>query len=916
MLTPAVGSPPGSPHSNSDRPEPARAGGNVNATYGLANSLNRFDITAFQIQSQFQDRNDGGPRIDPVQPPPPGPQSLGRQAHVTNTQDPFPYQSLVLPNGQRLVPVAWALLPPQNALVPATPTPYPVYSSLNFTANVAAFPLTPQSQDDINQSAVNEVPSVESCSREDATPVDASWAAPSALQVPIEKHSNQTPYGDAAVPSHWPPLGMSQVPLTPQFRQTPYDDAAVPSYWPSLGTLQVSLTPQFHQTQDGDVTTPVYWPSPGMSPSANISPTSDALPFGADLSSAVAYPHPPPLPSPLQYAGFSQAGSQSGGDASQAFLVSTSTITSYNIPAQGCDSNNQILKDIPIHAGATRDAMRAVHVEAQFLQDSGIGPDILGSEDENVSDEASQMHTAGAEFVMQMIDGNLSNACNDRSYVPEISQGPGRGMALAAQTTVVRSNNRAESVNAQTIMRRSLDTATIRKDFRNGLGELNGTMMVFGAKQKSRSSLDPKARGLVAIARRIGVCPRCHRRKKPCRYSNSKYMPCDRCLGNSRILDMPCTLQIRIHEIELLRCFDGGVDVPENPLNFMHRIGNWPTGMGLCIGCESSLEIQLTQDMGSVMSVAVCRYVPLERDTTGYSWTDVSGTLQTMEMPPICIASWQDAKAAAISYAKGSMNLLLKSLLESCDPLTRDTFIMARISKDRLVRDSLMLWTSCRVTEKTWQISGRDTLGLKPVQDKANPWHGIIPVTPIMDAQLDEIFLVEILMPLRDRVLAELKSRLSDPQKVKADWFSIYLTLFVLLSNLEAQNAHDRQFAKRYGLKGRFWGTSVGRYPLWEIRLHSARTILAHFHHVCRGPAALSLSRRPPPSSERGGEDTKSKYLEGLKGQINRRTIMLQELRTNHRYESELYWGHQMFFEGWEPGHDYVVELLEQSLEI
>jgi hypothetical protein len=117
-----------------------------------------------------------------------------------------------------------------------------------------------------------------------------------------------------------------------------------------------------------------------------------------------------------------------------------------------------------------------------------------------------------------------------------------------------------------------------------------------------------------------------------------------------------------------------------------------------------------------------------------------------------------------------------------------------------MVHQALILWSTTRLIERTWRICGKDTLGLEPVLDKSNPWCNIIPVTPIMDQQLDQIVIREVLTPLKIYILKELHSRMENREKAKRYWFEIFLTIFVLLNNVETQLSMERQFAQRYGM--------------------------------------------------------------------------------------------------------------------
>ena len=116
-----------------------------------------------------------------------------------------------------------------------------------------------------------------------------------------------------------------------------------------------------------------------------------------------------------------------------------------------------------------------------------------------------------------------------------------------------------------------------------------------------------------------------------------------------------------------------------------------------------------------------------------------------------------------------------------------------------MVQMALYIWSTARMIERTWRISGAETLGLEPVCGTSNPWNGIISVTPIVDQQLDQIVIREILAPCRGQLLRQLNEKIYNYTKAQENWFEVYLTIFILLNNTEVQLAHYLQFARRYG---------------------------------------------------------------------------------------------------------------------
>ena len=88
-------------------------------------------------------------------------------------------------------------------------------------------------------------------------------------------------------------------------------------------------------------------------------------------------------------------------------------------------------------------------------------------------------------------------------------------------------------------------------------------------------------------------------------------------------------------------------------------------------------------------------------------------------------------------------------------------------------------------------------MGVKPVEDPESPWAGKIPISPVMDTQIDRIVIKSILNPLRKQVLKDLDLKLTRCKR--EDWFEIFLVIFILLNNVEIATAHDHEFATFYG---------------------------------------------------------------------------------------------------------------------
>ena len=90
-------------------------------------------------------------------------------------------------------------------------------------------------------------------------------------------------------------------------------------------------------------------------------------------------------------------------------------------------------------------------------------------------------------------------------------------------------------------------------------------------------------------------------------------------------------------------------------------------------------------------------------------------------------------------------------------------------------------------------------IGLEPSSEPGNPFNGIIPVTPAMDTQLDDIFLRDLLIPLEKRLLKGLKDKIYEQKR--ENWLEIYLTIFIMMSNMGWVMKDILAWTGRYGLK-------------------------------------------------------------------------------------------------------------------
>jgi hypothetical protein len=230
-------------------------------------------------------------------------------------------------------------------------------------------------------------------------------------------------------------------------------------------------------------------------------------------------------------------------------------------------------------------------------------------------------------------------------------------------------------------------------------------------------------------------------------------------------------------------------------------IGTWASG--------DSRVIHVTEGYtGRSVRLQVRRFQPQEGDKVVRSWFS-DGKPKSVEIPPFAIVDMESAKSAFDDYIKNGLFDCCKRLLGP-DKLLWQTYALAiklmgspstNESERRLLGSTLDLWMSVRLTTKSFEIVGNDTLDMPQniIQDEKNPLHGKIPLPPVMGAQIDSVLIHQIQPLLRRKTLEELQKMTQD--KKQKTWLTTYLVTFILLHNIALITKHDADYAKKHGMK-------------------------------------------------------------------------------------------------------------------
>lgn len=312
--------------------------------------------------------------------------------------------------------------------------------------------------------------------------------------------------------------------------------------------------------------------------------------------------------------------------------------------------------------------------------------------------------------------------------------------------------------------------------------------------------------------------------------------------------------------------------------------------------------LRLTQDYGSELVIEVAQFDPQPGDKTAHMWHG-----KPVELPPYCIVGIQQAGQKMTQYIQTSRSNILLELLSSANDITREVLLQAdryqRRSNNPLVKQALDLFTATRIIERDWHIHGPETLGIPAMLDPLQNNQLRIPVTPVMDGQLDQLVTKTYLLPLRETLLANLQKTIYAGKK--EDWFSVFLAMFIYLTHIECLLQHSRRNAKRYGLQRRYNDINLA-----EKYFEASRIALAHFHCIANGaiPLQLDWDKKDVAAGARLDSEQVA-FIRNVLAKMGdrKRDGSVGRMKCRHRYEEPLYFCHQLFEEGWVDGVGRIV---------
>lgn len=413
---------------------------------------------------------------------------------------------------------------------------------------------------------------------------------------------------------------------------------------------------------------------------------------------------------------------------------------------------------------------------------------------------------------------------------------------------------------------------------------------------------DHDKREKTAQTRRMGSCIRCRMQRIRCNIDpENQEGPCTSCkkVATNRVWRLAC-LRWKITEISLFK---------PGQVKGLEWTSRWQDSVVDDIGSWADTDtkvIRVTEGYtGQFIELRVRKFHPQNGDKLERSWVS-NGEKKSVPIPPFAIVDMEAAKGAFDAYIKRGLLQCCKRLLGEKEMLLWRTYavamkLMGDTSTDNkekeLLNNTLDLWMSVRLTTKSFEIVGQETLGMDRnlIKDPANPLHGRIPLPPVMGAQIDSVLIHQIQPLLRRKTLDELQ-RMTQEKKQKT-WFTTYIVTFILLHNFALITRHDAEYARKHGMKTRF-----AREDKVKEYNQGANTLLAYFHYCTKGTHPFSDECRDQDLKTLAAlDDWAIRFVHETRGYVAEHKRHWEEIWASDDYENEYYYVGQLFERNWQP---------------
>ncbi|KAH8698551.1 hypothetical protein BGW36DRAFT_406503 [Talaromyces proteolyticus] len=267
------------------------------------------------------------------------------------------------------------------------------------------------------------------------------------------------------------------------------------------------------------------------------------------------------------------------------------------------------------------------------------------------------------------------------------------------------------------------------------------------------------------------------------------------------------------------------------------NITNWANDEIRILQCSHKIK-------DSNYTLYVRKFVPIAGDMLCETWFDETvGEFKKHDIEPYAVVEMEGLEREMQRYVNENIRQFIIGIVGLSDELLWKTYEMAlKRCSDNRVASSSQHDPSPDIPDMPEDICGDEKI-TKMIDDESSPYNGTYPLAPVIYAQEETVLLTKIQRPLQQRVITDLDALMKANKR--ENWFTIYLTLFILLHSCSLTSRRDEEFAVQMKLGTQFVNPEAIYYNQTGVT-----ELIKEFHLKNKGGVPFNMAGDPSKHSE------------------------------------------------------------------
>jgi len=310
------------------------------------------------------------------------------------------------------------------------------------------------------------------------------------------------------------------------------------------------------------------------------------------------------------------------------------------------------------------------------------------------------------------------------------------------------------------------------------------------------------------------------------------------------------------------------------------------------------------------LTISCREFSPSSDDILSETWK-VQGQVIVLDLPPYACENPKDVQPVLEAFMTKCRPFLLEEITERkgmvetpMDHINRSTLLEAirysRAYSDSPVAQALKIKLAAQMFAKPLTLCGSETLGVQQrLVDKGVTYYDqAVPLPTFLNYQLDTLAMMCI-QGYQKNIIKCLQAKIFTANRGK-NWYEVFLTIFVLLGNLEHLYQAQRRYIQRHKKTGQDYRVSFVSENMMGKWAYSAENLITHFRVVLGGFVPFSKIWDNSNESDfcPNLDDNARKYMRSVTNLLReqkRDLLALKKDREERNYDRPFVWVSQLF---------------------